>query len=247
MSIWLVCSNNWLSMFSTRWKRRLLDDDIDLLIRFRKEKFPKVDEIFRDLDFLSTRTLLHKLIIYDWTYKKLFECQSDLITQLIKYVNSKQLTHDQIQTFDRESYQKRRRLEQNSTSLKLSTRSNFDRLHQISESLNSMNVIDLVRNDIDEIHSLLEAIHHVQSTELLFSLTQSVESSAAIAFTWYSEGVSTNDWNEIWKSKANNVSSTTSWTANASTVSCTTIQLFTLKARDESDEFFLDLCKKKTF
>jgi len=58
-------------MFSTRWERRLLDDDIDLLIRFRKDKFPKADEIFRDLDFLSTRTLLHGLVAYGWAFRML--------------------------------------------------------------------------------------------------------------------------------------------------------------------------------
>ncbi len=247
MSIWLVCSNNWLFMFSTRWERRLLDDDIDLLIRFRKENFPKVDEIFRDLDFLSTRTLLHGLVAYDWTYKELSECRSDLITQLVKYVDPKQLAHGQVQAFGREPYRKRRRLEQNSTSLELSTRSDFDRPHQNSEGLNPTNVADLVRNDTDGIHSLLGAIRHVQPTELLSPLTQPAESSAAAASTWYSGGASTNDWNEIWESEANNVSSTTSRTANASTVPCTTIQLSASEARDESGESFLGLCGKKTF
>jgi len=234
-------------MFSTRWERRLLDDDIDLLIRFRKEKFPKVDEIFRDLDFLSTRTLLHGLVAYGWTYKELSECRSDLITQLVKYVDPEQLAHGQVQAFGREPYRKRRRLEQNSTSLKLSTRSDFDRPHQTSEGLNSTNVADLVRNDTDGIHSLLGAIRHVQPTELLSPLTQPAESSAAAASTWYSGGATTNDWNEIWESEANNVSSTTSQTANASTVPCTTIQLSASEARDGSGESFLDLCGKKTF
>jgi hypothetical protein len=139
------------------------------LIRFRKEKFSKVDEIFRDLDFLGTRTLLHGLVAYGWTYKELSECRSDLITQLVKYVDPEQLAHSQVQAFGREPYRKRRRLEQNSTSLELSTRSDFDRPHQ---GLNPTNVADLVSNDTNGIHSLLETIRHVQPTEPLSSLTQ---------------------------------------------------------------------------
>jgi len=162
-------------------------------------------------------------------------------------VDLEQLTHDQVQTFDRESYWKRCRLEQNSTSLELSTRSDFDRSHQTSKGLNPTNVADLVRNDTDGIHSLLGAIRHVQPTELLSPLTQPAESSAAAASTWYSGGATTNDWNEIWESEANNVSSTTSRTANASTVPCTTIQLSASEARDGSGESFLGLCGKKTF
>lgn len=93
----MVCSNSLLSLFSTRWERELLHDDIDLLISFRKQYFPEVDKIFRDLDFLSTRILLHGLVAYGWTYKELSECRSDLITQLVKNVDSEQLAHGQVQ------------------------------------------------------------------------------------------------------------------------------------------------------
>lgn len=51
------------------------------------------------------------------------------MTQLFRYVNRKQLTHDQVQTIDREPCRKRIRLKQNSTSMKLSNRSNVDHLH----------------------------------------------------------------------------------------------------------------------
>jgi hypothetical protein len=230
-----------------RWERRLGEDDISALIRFRNDKLPEIDRYFRDLDFLSARTILNGLVAYGWTYKELSECRSDLITQLVKYVDLEQLAHGQVQAFGGEPYRKRRRLEQNSTSLKLSTRSDFDRPHQTSEGLNPTNVADPVRNDTDGIHSLLGAIRHVQPTELLSPLTQPAESSAAAASTWHSGGATTNNWNEIWESEANNVSSTTSRTANASTVPCTTIQLSASEARDGTGESFLGLCGKKTF
>lgn len=50
-----------LSVF-LRWERRLLEDDVCALIRFRKEKYPDVDEYFRGLDFLSAQPIVHGLV-----------------------------------------------------------------------------------------------------------------------------------------------------------------------------------------
>ncbi len=112
-----------------RWERRLHEDDISVLIRFRKEKFPEVDRHFRDLDFLSARTILDGLVAYGWTYVELSKCRGDLMTQLFRYVDREQLAHGKVQTFAPEPCRKRRRLEQDSTSTELSNRSNADRLH----------------------------------------------------------------------------------------------------------------------
>ena len=86
------------------------------MIRFRNEKFSEVDRYFRDLDFLSARTILNGLVVYGWTYDELFKCRSDLMTQLFRYV------HDQVQTFSREPFRKRPRVE-------LSNRLDADRLY----------------------------------------------------------------------------------------------------------------------
>jgi len=92
------------------------------LIRFRNEKFSEVDRYFRDLDFLSARTMLNGLVVYGWTYDELFKCRSDLMTQLFRYVDREQLAHGQVQTFGREPFRKRPRVA-------LSNRSDADRLH----------------------------------------------------------------------------------------------------------------------
>jgi len=99
------------------------------LIRFRNEKFPEVDKYFRDLDFLSARTILNGLVAYGWTYDELSKCWGDLMTQLFRYVDREQLAHGQVQTIGREPCRKRPRLEQDSTSMELSNRSGADRLH----------------------------------------------------------------------------------------------------------------------
>lgn len=102
-----------------RWERRLLEDDIALLVRFRKEKFPEIDKYFRDLDFLSAQIVLKGLVAYGWTYEELGQCRGDLMTQLFQHVDREQLASGQIQALCREPSRKRRRLEHESTSMEL--------------------------------------------------------------------------------------------------------------------------------
>jgi len=99
------------------------------LIRFRNEKFPEVDRYFRDLDFLSARTILNGLVAYGWTYDELSKCRGDLMIQLFRYVDREQLAHGQVQTLGREPSRKRPHVELDSISIELSNRLDADRLH----------------------------------------------------------------------------------------------------------------------
>jgi len=225
-----------------RWERRLLEDDVCALIRFRKEKYPVIDKYFRGLDFLSARTIVNGLVAYGWTYEELSKCRSNLMTQLFQYVDREQLAHGQIRVLDLEPCRKCRRLGQDNISMELSNRSDAQPLHQSSTGLKTTNLAVPVNNDTDGIQSLLGAIYHVQPSmpmETLSHSTQHAESSAAAAASGRSEGANTDEWNEILDSEANITSSVTSRTANADSVPCATARLSTPETQDGFGESFL--------
>lgn len=74
-----------------RWEQKLSVGDVNILVRFREEKFPDIHEHFRGLDFLGVRTIISGLLAYGWTYTELSHCRSELMMVLGRYIDREQL------------------------------------------------------------------------------------------------------------------------------------------------------------
>ncbi|KAI9793952.1 MAG: hypothetical protein M1835_006935 [Candelina submexicana] len=157
------------------WERKLGEKDIPILIRFRNEKFPEIDRYFRNLDFLGARTILDGLRAYGWTYEELSKCQGDLMTQLFRYVDQKQLAHGHVQASGREPCRKRRCSEQDNPPMELSSRSNAAQLHlDAIDSGNNQLVAEKDSTDDEKIEDTYSTISNATSHTSLSACAQEV-------------------------------------------------------------------------
>jgi hypothetical protein len=107
-----------INSLTCSWEKKLTKDDVDLLIEFRKRKYPDVEREIRQLDSFASRLMICGLIAYGWKQDELFHCKNNIVKVLKKHVpNFNKIPESQLQLLHRDSNAS----DQNDTAMEEST------------------------------------------------------------------------------------------------------------------------------